>query len=94
VDTRSRVDLPPHVRPPYEVYVNGVPQAAGSDYEAIGGTLLFARTLAREGHIGFWRWLRMALGIAGTYRKHDAVTVVYTHEGKRLVANLVATESL
>ena len=93
MESRSRVDLPPHVRPPYEVFVNGVPQAEGSDYEVLGPTLLFARSLAHEGRLGFWRWLSMLLGVAGTYRKHDSVTVAYTYDGKRLVANLLASDA-
>ena len=93
MESRSRVDLPGHVRPPFEVFVNGVPQAEGTDYEVVGGTLLFTRPLAREGKLGFWRWLSMLLGVAGTYRKHDAVTVVYVHEGRRLVTNLVASDA-
>jgi hypothetical protein len=88
VTDRSRVDLPPHVRPPYEVFVNGIPQVEGTDFEAIGSTLLFGRTLAHEGRLGFWRWLSMLLGVAGTYRKHDNVSVVYPYEGRQLVANL------
>ncbi len=54
--------------------------------------LLFNRTLAREGKLGFWRWLSMFIGAAGTYRKHDNVVVVYTHEGRRIVANLALHE--
>jgi hypothetical protein len=92
VESRSRVDLPPHVRPPYDVFVNGVPQVEGTDFEIVGSTLLFPRTLAREGKLGFWRWLSMLLGIAGTYREHEAVTVVYDHEGRRMVANLDSRE--
>ena len=92
VDERSRVDLPPHVQRPYEVFVNGVPQAEGADYEVVGSSLLFPRPLAREGKLSVWRWLSMLLGVAGTYRKHDAVTVVYTHAGRRVVANLLASE--
>ena len=92
MESRSRVDLPSHVRPPYDVFVNGIPQAVGTDFEAFGSTLLFNRPLAHEGKLGFWRWLSMLLGVAGTYRKHDAVTVVYTYEGRRLVANLTASE--
>ena len=91
---RSRVDLPPYVQRPYEVFVNGVPQVEGADYEVVGPTILFPRVLAREGRLGFWRWLSMLLGIAGTYRKHEAVTVVYNHEGRRMVANLESREDL
>ena len=92
MQSRSRVDLPPHIQPPYEVFVNGVPQLDGSDFEAVGSTLLFPRVLAREGKLGFWRWLSMLLGVAGTYRKHEAVTVVYNHDGRRMVANLESRE--
>jgi hypothetical protein len=91
---RSRVDLPSHVRRPYEVYVNGVPQVEGADYEVVGSTLVFPRILAREGKLGFWRWLSMLLGIAGTYRKHESVTVVYDHDGRRMVANLESREDV
>jgi hypothetical protein len=92
VESRSRVDLPQHVRPPYEVFVNGVEQVRGTDFEAVGSALLFTRTLAREGKLGFWRWLSMFIGAAGTYRKHDNVVVVYTYEGRRIVANLAPNE--
>jgi hypothetical protein len=88
VESRSRVDLPSHIQPPYEVFVNGVPQVQGTDYRVLGSTLLFPRVLAREGKLGFWRWLSMLLGVAGTYRKHEAVTVVFDHDGRRIVANL------
>ena len=80
------------MRPPYEVYVNGVPQVEGTDYELVGSTILFPRALAREGKLGFWRWLSMLLGVAGTYREHEAVTVVYNHDGRRMVANLETRE--
>jgi hypothetical protein len=90
--SRSRVDLPPHIQRPYEVFVNGVPQTEGSDYEVLGSTLVFPRALAREGKLGFWRWLSMLLGVAGSYRKNEAVTVVFNHDGRRMVANLESRE--
>ena len=74
------------MRPPFEVFVNGVPQVEGTDYELVGMTLLFPRVLAREGKLGFWRWLSMLLGIAGTYRKNDTVDVIYTRAGSKVVA--------
>lgn len=82
----SRVPLPPGVAPPFEVFVNGVRQVAGTDYRLEPGALLFARPLAREGKLGPWRWLSMLLGVAGTYRQNDAVDVVYEHAGRRVVA--------
>ncbi len=79
---RSRVELPPAVKGPFEVYVNGVRQQPGVDFEQLGRTLVFARELASEGRLGFWRWASMFLGIAGTYRRNDTVDVVY-REGER-----------
>jgi hypothetical protein len=78
---------------PFEVFVNGVPQVEGEDYELMGSTLLFNRQLVREGNIGWWRWARMALGIAGTYRKNDNVDVVFTANGRRRVATLQPRET-
>ena len=85
--TGSRVQLPPRVRGEIEVYVNGVKQEPGRDYEREGDALVFTRPLAQEGRLGPWRWLSMLLGIAGTYRKHDNVDVVYERAGRREVAS-------
>ncbi len=82
----SRVVLPAHVSAPFEVFVNGVPQVEGTDYRVEGRTLVFDRSLEREGQLGFWRWLSMFLGIAGTYRQNDTVDVVYQAAGRRAVA--------
>jgi hypothetical protein len=86
VEARSRVELPPQVVEPLEVFINGVPQRRGVDYDQLGRSLLFARELATEGRLGFWRWTSMFLGIAGTYRKNDTVDVVYQSGGRRQVA--------
>ena len=77
---------------PYEVFVNGVPQVEGTDYEAVGPSLMFGRSLAREGRLGFWRWLSMLLGVAGTYRKHDSIDVVFSAGGRRHVVGLAPSE--
>jgi hypothetical protein len=70
------------------VYVNGVRQTPGDDFDRIGDQLVFRRPLAQEGRLGPIRWLSMFLGIAGTYRKHENVDVVYDAEGRRTVASL------
>ncbi len=86
VNERTRVELPPHVPGEFEVFVNGVAQARGVDYEVVGRSLVFPRPIAQEGRLGFWRWLFMWLGVAGSYRKHETVDVVYEAGGRRQVA--------
>ena len=86
VAERTRAYLPGDLSEPFEVYVNGVLQQPGRDYRRRGNALEFERTLAREGKLGFWRWLSLFLGVAGTYRKNDSVDVVYHRVGKRVVA--------
>jgi hypothetical protein len=82
----SRVELPPDVPEDFEVFVNGVRQEPGHDYRVQGRTLVFSRKLAREGRLGAMRWTSIFLGVAGTYRKHDSVDVVYKRDGRRTVA--------
>jgi hypothetical protein len=84
----SRIQLPPGVGDRYEVYVNGVLQQPGRDFDRLGGELVFRRELAQEGRLGPIRWLSMLLGVAGTYRKHENVDVVYDVGGRRTVASL------
>jgi hypothetical protein len=81
----SRVTLPPEVAEQYEVFLNGVLQHPGRDFRVEGRTLLFDRPLAKEGKLGFWRWLSLFLGIAGTYRQNDSVDLVYRAGGRREV---------
>ena len=83
---RTRVRLPAGVSGEFEVFVNGVPQKAGRDYSVVGDELVFERRLAKEGRLGFWRWLSLFLGVAGTYRQNDSVDVVYEQGGRRIVA--------
>jgi hypothetical protein len=82
------VDLPEVVREPFEVFVNGIQQVEGRDFKRVGRSLVFNRELHREGRLGFWRWLSIVLGVAGTYRKNDNVDVVFTANGRRTVASL------
>src|SRR4051812_49856877 len=76
------VPLPASVQEPFEVFVNGVRQEGGTDYEVRGRELRFMKPLAKEGRLGTIRWLSIFLGIAGTYRKNDSVDVVYDRGGR------------
>jgi len=80
------VKLPDGAEPPFNVFVNGVRQAEGADYNVQKGHLVFSRPLAKEGKLGFWRWLSMAFSIAGSYGRNDSVDVTYSLAGKRQVA--------
>ncbi|HET6643530.1 MAG TPA: hypothetical protein VFG93_09670 [Gaiellaceae bacterium] len=82
----ARVELPPDVPEDFEVFVNGVRQEPGRNYRVQGRTLVFNRKLAQEGKLGAMRWTSIFLGVAGTYRKHDSVDVVYKRDGRRTVA--------
>ena len=81
----SRVGLPRGAQGPVEVYVNGIRQKEGVDFDRRAGELVFRRKLAHEGRLGFWRWVSLFLGVAGTYRQNDSVDVVYEVDGRRTV---------
>jgi hypothetical protein len=83
---KSAVQIPSGAEPPFDVFVNGVRQAPGRDYEIQGNRLVFSKHLEKEGKLGFWRWLSMALSIAGFYGKNDSVDLHYNLHGKRQVA--------
>jgi hypothetical protein len=85
------VRLPPGVREPYEVYINGVRQRPGVDFTVRGRTLVFDRPLAKEGRLGFWRWFLGAWGI-GTYRKNDQVDVTWQVGDRPRVAHALDIE--
>ena len=94
VRSQSRVELPPTVARPFEVYLNGVAQAEGRDFRVEGRSLVFSRELRQEGRLGFWRWTSILFGVAGTYRQNDVVDVIYEHAGQRAVASGLPVQSV
>lgn len=80
-----RVKLPPGVRPPFEVYVNGVRQELGRDYSVSAGELLFTRELKRA-KLSAGRWFLGLWGI-GTYKQNDEVDVRYEVDGQPQLAH-------
>jgi hypothetical protein len=81
------VDLPAGAGESIEVFLNGVRQQQGRYFRRQGDQLVFERQLSREGRLGFWRWLSLFLGVAGTYRQNDSVDVVYEANGQRHVVS-------
>ncbi len=89
---RSIVRLPPQVQPPFEVYVSGVPQTEGVDFEVRGRELVFEGRALRKDKVSGWRWFLGAWGV-GTYRQNDSVDVRYTLDGRPRVAEGLEIES-
>jgi hypothetical protein len=80
VVTGSRVQLPPEVERPFEVYVNGLIQTEGTDYAVEGHELVFAaelvppaRDTARSLVRGFF---------FGRYKPEHVVDVAYQAGGR------------
>ena len=82
---RTRVQLPAGAGEHFRVFLNGIAQEPGRDFRRDGDQLVFERRLRKEGRLGFWRWLSLFLGVAGTYRQNDSVDVVYEAAGGRRV---------
>jgi hypothetical protein len=72
----SRVRLPRGAEPPFRVFVNGIEQTEGEDYEVVEGELRFSRSLEKE-RLGLGRWTAIFLGLFGSYGKNDQVDVQY-----------------
>jgi len=90
-EERWTVPLPRAAAPPYRVFVNGVPQTEGVDYEVRGKTLRFDRELVQE-RVALWRWIVGLIGI-GTYRPDHSVDVRYeTPDGRPMVADRLPLE--
>jgi hypothetical protein len=87
---RSLVPLPPQIDGPFQVFLNGVLQTPGTDFEVEGRTLVFPRAL-RKDKISGWRWFLGAWGV-GTYRQNDSIDVRYEVDGRpRLAEGLTIT---
>jgi hypothetical protein len=88
---RSVVKLPPQIKQPFDVYVNGVRQELGADFRVEGHALVFDRELKKD-KISGWRWFLGAWGV-GTYRQNDSVDVRYELEGRPMVAEGLEIEA-
>lgn len=85
MSVRWRVPLPRGAEPPIRVFVNGVPQEQGRDYELVGHELLFDKPLEKE-RLGMGKWTAMFFGLWGSYGKNDSVDVQYRVAGRDTVA--------
>lgn len=80
--------LPDGAESPIEVYVNGMAQTEGVDFNLEGNEVHFTRDLLKE-ELGSMRKLAMFVGFFGTYRDHDTVDIHFTRNGRtELVSDL------
>ncbi len=84
----ERVKIPAQAERPYTVFINGIEQKEGKDFNVEGRELHFTRPIVKE-KMGTSRWLAMYLGLWGTYRKDEKVDIQFQRGGKtELVADL------
>ena len=89
----SAAQLPADVRPPFDVFLNGVLQRPGEDFQVIDGWLVFEGELKKD-KISGWRWALGAWGV-GTYRQDDSVDVRWSRaDGSPAVAEQLEIVSL
>lgn len=85
----SKVDFPadsdPDAAQSIEVYVNGIKQASGEDYEIdpAARAVLFFKPIRKEQKLGWWRWFWLFIGVAGSYKQNDSVDIVCNVAGSR-----------
>lgn len=76
-----RLKLPAGAEAPYAVFVNGIEQREGTDYELRAGEIVFKREIVKE-RVGKGRWLAMYLGLFGTYRKNETIDLQFRRDGR------------
>jgi hypothetical protein len=86
-----RVNLPAGAEAPYAVFVNGVEQREGDDYDVGAEEIVFRREIVKE-KVGAGRWLAMYLGLFGTYRKDETIDLQFQRDGKVELVSDVAVE--
>jgi hypothetical protein len=79
-------DLPAQVEEPFQVYMNGIPQQPGVDYQLVGSALVFPRILEPDAKPNRTPWLLGALGILRTHTPQQTVDIAYHRDGQPQVA--------
>ena len=92
VEAGRRVRLPRGAERPIQVFVNGMEQKEGPDYAVHGSEVVFSRPLMRE-RVSRGRWLAMALGLFGSYGRHETVDVHFRRGGEtQVISNAEISE--
>ena len=84
----SRVTLPPDIQRPFQVFVNGIEQREGRDFEVQGGSLVFANELVEPRRDTMKTYARLMFW--GRYKTEHSVDVAYAVNGTQRVASKLA----
>lgn len=79
--TGTILRLPAEARPPFDVYVNGVVQVEGTDYEHRDGAIHFTKQLDAGRPEGLWQKLVMSTAGVGYYGRGDSIDVHFHRDG-------------
>jgi hypothetical protein len=80
----SRVRIPDEVERPFQVFVNGVEQIEGTDFEVVSGEIVFAGELIQPRRETPRSYARLMFW--GRYKPEHSVDLAYTVSGARRVA--------
>jgi len=81
-----RVRLPRGATKPIVVYISGIAQTEGVDYDIQGNDIVFTRQILKE-IVTKKDWFVMFLGVIGRYNLNETVDVQYTLDGKTELAS-------
>lgn len=82
IEAGNKVRLPRGASEPIRVYINGIEQQRGPDYRVEADRIIFSRPIIKEGKLSGFRWLVMAIGLFGSYRKNETVDISYVIDGR------------
>ena len=87
VPVGRRVRLPRGAEEPIVVFINGVEQERGVDYEVVEDEIVFTEPIIKEGKLSGMRWLVMLIGLFGNYAKNETVDLQYRIAGNTHLAS-------
>jgi len=85
-----RVRMPRGAEQPIRIYINGLEQTPGEDYEIRQGFVVFPRPILKEAKLKGIRRAVLLLGVIGNYAKNESVDLEYRLKGQVKLAADVA----
>lgn len=82
-----RVRIPRGAEEPIRIYVNGVEQKRGGDYEIVKGHVMFTRPILKEAKLKGIRKAVLLAGVIGNYVRDEHVDIEYRLSGATKLAS-------